>query len=39
MVNKEKEYFIFIDDSGNIELSDKSKYFIYAALLFLVKKI
>ncbi|MBP1527347.1 DUF3800 domain-containing protein [Spiroplasma endosymbiont of Dactylopius coccus] len=29
------EYWIFIDDSGNLELSDKeTKYFVYGALLF-----
>ncbi|WP_342267121.1 DUF3800 domain-containing protein [Spiroplasma endosymbiont of Villa modesta] len=38
MSNNIKEYWIFIDDSGNIELSDESKYFIYAGLLFQHKK-
>ncbi|MCL8210874.1 hypothetical protein LT336_00618 [Spiroplasma sp. JKS002671] len=29
-----KEYWIFIDDSGNIELSSPDNFFIYAALIF-----
>lgn len=29
-----REYWIFIDDSGNIELSSDNKYFIYGALIF-----
>ncbi|WP_342275901.1 DUF3800 domain-containing protein [Spiroplasma endosymbiont of Nebria brevicollis] len=36
--NTKNEYWIFIDDSGNIELTDKSNYFIYSALLFSDKK-
>lgn len=30
----QKEYWVFIDDSGNVELSSSDKFFVYAALIF-----